>query len=114
MYKHVSDKLYCLRELNRMTVEDWQQIPLRNVSISELIPTQSTVLIDRLLDLSEKAPRHGGDLYGHVIKFQGQLYIHDGHHDLVRFWLRDQGHALVRIKQIDVPCTDPCCQKDKT
>lgn len=113
MQHHTSAKLYCLRELDRMTVEDWQRIPLKNVPISKLMPTQSTVLIDRLLDLSEGKPRQGGDLYGHVIEFQGQLYIHDGHHDLIRFWLRDQSRALVRIKQIDSPCVDPCCQKGK-
>lgn len=110
MHKHTSAKLYCLREFDRMAPEDWQQIPLKHVPISKLVPTQSTVLIDRLLDLSEGKPRHGGDPHGHVIEYRGQLYIHDGHHDLIRFWLRDQSHALVRIKRIDTPCVDPCCQ----
>lgn len=113
MQNHTSDKLYCLAELDRMTAEDWQRISLTHVPINQLVPTQSTVLIDRLLDLSGGKPRRGGDPYGHVIKFRGQLYIHDGHHDLVRFWLRDQSHALVRIKQINAPCADLCCQKGK-
>jgi hypothetical protein len=107
--KHTSERLYCLRELNAMTWADWVSIPVTRVSVDNLVPTQSCVVIDRLIDLNTGGKREGGDPYGHVIEFEGQRYIHDGHHDVIMRWLWNETSIPVRFKAIDVKCVDPCC-----
>lgn len=108
---HVSDRLYCLRELNTMTLNDWQTVPITRVPVSHLTPTQACLNIDRLIQITQGHPRENGDACGHTINYNNRLYIHDGHHDWAIRWLRGERYIPVRIKHITAACTDPCeCQ----
>lgn len=108
MHPHVPDRLYCVRELVGMTLDDWQSVPVVQVRACDLVPTQSCLVIDRLIALTEGGQREAGDICGHAIFFNGRLYIHDGHHDWALRWLREEQYVPVRVKRIEVACADPC------
>lgn len=62
--------------------DGWRKIPVREVKIKELIPTQSDVDILRLLALYRGA-RAEADDYPHVVVHKGWKFLHDGHHRAV-------------------------------
>lgn len=108
---HTPDRLYCLRELNTMALTDWETLPVTHIPLDHLTPTQNSLLIDRLIDITNGQPRDGGDTYGHTVHYNGRLYIHDGHHDWALRWLRGEQTVPVRVKRITTACVDPCeCQ----
>lgn len=91
-----------------MSLDDWFRIPVTQVPISELLPRQGCLLIDRLADLIAGGPRTGGDQVGHVVLFRDQLFIHDGHHDWALRWFRGEKYMPVRVKQVNTPCDGSC------
>jgi hypothetical protein len=93
-----------------MTLPDWHTVPVVLMPVDELIPTQNAVLIDHLIRLSQGGSRHEGDICGHVVRYRGRHYIHDGHHEWTLRWLRGHTHIPVRVIRIDQPCTAPCCR----
>lgn len=106
---HVADRLYCVRSLIDTTWDDWHAMPVVHVPVHDLVPTQCGLSIDRLIDIAAGGAREGEDPIGHAVAFRGRLFIHDGHHDWALRWLRGDQHVPVRIKHIDVACSDPCC-----
>jgi hypothetical protein len=77
-----------------MTSGKWLDIPTTLVPIRELIATQPGVLLHAL---SDEAPTPvGGDRFPHVIRWQGSLYLEDGHHRVVR--ARLNGRRAVRAR----------------
>jgi hypothetical protein len=116
MRQFVPGHLFCVQQLLDMTSDDdWLTADVVEVSIDELTPTQPCLLIDRVIELTADGKRRGDDRCAHVVKFNGQLYIDDGHHDCVLRWLRGERSMLVKLVQIDVACTmdKPCCHVDR-
>lgn len=91
-----------------MPPSDWLLIPVITVTVYDLTPTQDILFIDRIIALAEGGKRLSDDPYGHVIAFNGQLYILNGHHYWAMHWLYGITDIKVRVKQIDTPCREPC------
>ena len=60
-----------------MTHADWGGIPPRQVRLDTLITTQKTLNLETLL--AEDSTFYG-DLFPHVVKWGGELYLEDGVH----------------------------------
>jgi Arc/MetJ family transcription regulator len=76
----------------------WAQIPPRQIRLDELVTTTTVLALDRLL--SEDSTFYG-DLFPHVVEYQGALYLEDGLHRALRAALqqRNQIHARVLVVQ---------------
>lgn len=70
-------------------------IPARQVDPRVLRATQPVVVIDRLLTGDT---REGPDPCLHVVEFDGDLWVHDGHHRWARAWLRGDPTVAVRCQ----------------
>lgn len=60
--------------------DGWADIQPRWVTVTDLIPTQSSVDIERVRHLTDGGEPETGDPHPHVISHDGRLYVHDGHH----------------------------------
>ena len=65
-------------------------MPPRQVRLDELITTKDTLRLDALLD---EDSTFYGDLFAHVVRWQGDLYLEDGLHRALRAALH-QRHVL--------------------
>ena len=77
---------------------DWAQIPPRQVRLSELTTTKTELRLDVLL--AEDSTFYG-DLFCHVIEYDGVLYLDDGLHRAVHAALQQRNVLHVRIAKID-------------
>ena len=82
-----------------MSTAKWLRIPVRELPIADLIATQPGVLLHALHD---DAPTPvGGDPMPHVIAWQGQHYLEDGHHRVVKRRLDGHTTVVARVLTID-------------
>jgi Arc/MetJ family transcription regulator len=74
--------------------DKWAMVPPRQVSISEIITTQTALDLDTLL--SDDSTFYG-DLFPHIISDKGELSLENGVHSTLRAALqqRDVIHARV-------------------
>ena len=77
---------------------DWAQVPPRPVRLDQLVTTKRQLALDVLL--SEESTFYG-DLFPHVVRWQGELYLEDGLHRALRCALQ-QRHAL-HARVLDLP-----------
>lgn len=79
-----------------MTTKDWAAVSPRQVRLDELVTTKRTLNLDNLL--SEDSTFYG-DLFAHVVQYQGVLYLEDGLHRAVRAALQQRPilHARVLV-----------------
>ncbi len=77
---------------------EWAQIPPRQVRLDTLITTKAVLDLHSLL---AKDSTFYGDLFPHVVEYQGSLYLEDGLHRALRAALqqRNQIHARVLVVQ---------------
>ena len=73
-----------------LTQRDWGQIAPTQVRLDELITTKGELDLGHLL--SEEST-YFGDLFAHVVEWQGELYLEDGLHRALRAALQ-QRHVL--------------------
>ena len=80
------------------TLKDWAEIPPRPIRLADLITTKRELALDKLL--AEDSTFYG-DLFPHVVEYQGSLYLEDGLHRALRAALqqRNQIHARVLVVQ---------------
>ena len=78
------------------TLKDWAQIPPRPIRLADLITTKRELALDKLL--AEDSTFYG-DLFPHVVEWNGGLYLEDGLHRALRAALqqRNQIHARVLV-----------------
>jgi Arc/MetJ family transcription regulator len=74
--------------------KDWADVPPRQVRLDELVTTKSTLDLDRLL--AEDSTFYG-DLFAHVVEYQGFLYLEDGLHRAVRAALQQRPVLHARV-----------------
>ncbi len=88
IFKQVGDERpypeHCLQQ------RDWAQLPPRQVRLDELITTKDTLDLAALL---ADDSTFFGDLFAHVVEWQGDLYLEDGLHRALRAALQ-QRHVL--------------------
>jgi Arc/MetJ family transcription regulator len=75
-------------------LREWAEIPPRKVRLDELTTTKRELALDRLL--ADDSTFYG-DLFPHVVEWNGGLYLEDGLHRALRAALqqRTQIHARV-------------------
>jgi Arc/MetJ family transcription regulator len=80
-----------------VTSRDWAQIPPRQVRLDDLITVKAELRLDVLL--AEDSTFYG-DMFGHVIAWQGELYLDDGLHRAVQAALHQRSTMHVRIARL--------------
>jgi hypothetical protein len=80
-----------------MSSQLWLTLPAATVVISELVLTQPGVLFRALI---EPGIPVGGDPLPHVIRWQGRMYLEDGHHRITRALI--DGHQTIEARVLTV------------
>lgn len=82
------------------TLRDWADLPPRQVRLDELVTTKRTLDLEALL--AEDSTFYG-DLFAHVVEWEGELYLEDGLHRALRAALAQRPviHARVLSVQKD-------------
>jgi hypothetical protein len=80
-----------------MTTATWATIQPHVVRIADLIATQPGILFAPLTDDNEPV---GGDPIPHVIHWQGDYYLEDGHHRAMRALINGADTITARILEV--------------
>jgi Arc/MetJ family transcription regulator len=84
-----------------LTPAQWAQVPPSQVRLDQLITTKSVLNLDTLL---AEDSTFFGDLFPHVVRWQGELYLEDGLHRALRAAL--QQRPVIHARVFD-PATPP-------
>jgi Arc/MetJ family transcription regulator len=76
----------------------WASLPPRQVRLDELVTTKDTLQLATLLD---EDSTFYGDLFAHVVEWQGDLYLEDGLHRALRAALQQRSVVHARIHRLD-------------
>ncbi|MCL1898195.1 MAG: type II toxin-antitoxin system VapB family antitoxin [Micrococcales bacterium] len=80
------------------TASQWSGIPPRQIRLDQLVTTKDTLDLSTLL--SEDSTFYG-DLFAHVVYWQGAYYLEDGLHRAVRAALQQRSVLHCRILNLD-------------
>ena len=72
----------------------WAAVPPRQVRLDELVTTKDTLQLAALLD---EDSTFYGDLFAHVVEFEGTLYLEDGLHRALRAALQQRNVLHARV-----------------
>jgi Arc/MetJ family transcription regulator len=81
-----------------VTTRDWADVPPRQVRLADLITTKRTLDLAQLL--AEDSTFYG-DLFAHVVQWQGKLYLEQGLHRALRAALQQRGTLHARVLVLD-------------
>ena len=76
------------------TPRDWSEVSPRMVRLDELVTTKRTLDLGALL--SEDSTFYG-DLFAHVVEWEGTLYLEDGLHRALRAALHQRPTLHARV-----------------
>ncbi|HSN06069.1 MAG TPA: type II toxin-antitoxin system VapB family antitoxin [Candidatus Angelobacter sp.] len=79
------------------TPAEWAEQSPRQVRLADLVTTKRTLDLDALLD--EQSTFYG-DLFAHVVRWKGELYLEDGLHRALRTALH--GRAVMHARVLDL------------
>lgn len=85
-------------ESHGLTAAEWADLPPTQVRLAELITTKRELDLDALL---ADDSTFFGDLFAHVVKYQGNLYLEDGLHRALRAALQQRPMLHARILDLD-------------
>ncbi len=80
------------------TPKDWAALPPRPVRLDELVTTKRTLDLEALL---AEDSTFFGDLFPHVVQYQGVLYLEDGLHRALRTALHQRTAIHARVLDLD-------------
>lgn len=80
------------------TLADWSDLPPGQVRLAELVTTKRILDLDQLL---ADDSTFFGDLFAHVVKWQGNLYLEDGLHRALRAALQQRQTLHARVLDLD-------------
>lgn len=86
---------------HRVSNRGWAAIPPRQFRLDELITVTTVLALDKLL--SEDSTFYG-DLFSHVVRWNGDLYLEDGLHRAVRSALRNR--IVIHARMLDLDALD--------
>ena len=78
---------------------DWSKVAHRQLRLTEITTTKRTLDLDALL--ADDSTFYG-DLFAHVVKYHGELYLEDGLHRAVRAALQQRMVIHARVLDLDV------------
>jgi Arc/MetJ family transcription regulator len=81
------------------SMKDWAQIPPQQVQLADLVTTATVVELDRLLS---EDPTPFGDLFPHVVRWSGELFLEDGLHRALRAALHQRTMLHARVLNLDL------------
>ena len=81
-----------------ITSEEWGALAPRQIRLADLSTIRSTLDLNALLASDST---FFGDLFAHVVRWNGQLYLEDGLHRAVRAAL--QGRTALHARVIEHP-----------
>jgi Arc/MetJ family transcription regulator len=79
-------------------VRDWASVPPRMVRLDDLVTTKRTLDLGHLL---AEDSTFFGDLFAHVVEWQGTLYLEDGLHRALRAALHQRPTLHARVLVLD-------------
>ena len=82
---------------------EWAEIPPRQVRLDQLTTTKRELALDRLL--ADDSTFYG-DLFPHVVEWEGTLYLEDGLHRALRAALQQRTQIHARVLVLDKPRDD--------
>lgn len=82
---------------HELTAKDWAAIPPRTVRLDELVTTKDTLQLAAVLD---EDSTFYGDLFAHVVDWQGDLYLEDGLHRALRAALQQRSVLHARVHPV--------------
>jgi len=85
------------------TQREWSTVPPQLVRLDELITTKRVLALDVLLDDDST---FYGDLFPHVVRWRGELYLEDGLHRALRAALQQRTSVHARVLDLDVAQSD--------
>ena len=77
-----------------LSARDWAALPPRQVRLDELITTKDTLQLAAVLD---EDSTFFGDLFAHVVDWEGELYLEDGLHRALRAALQQRQVLHARV-----------------
>ena len=80
-----------------MTQRDWAALPPRQIRLDELVTTKGTLDLETLL---AQDSTFYGDLFAHVVDWNGDLYLEDGLHRALRAALHQRNVLHARVLSI--------------
>jgi len=83
-----------------LTHTEWAAVAPRQVRLADLVTTKRTLDLETLLD--EQSTFYG-DLFAHVVKWQGVMYLEDGLHRALRTALHGRPLLHARVLDLDDP-----------
>jgi Arc/MetJ family transcription regulator len=80
-----------------MAQRDWATLPPRQIRLDQLVTTKDTLDLETLL--AEDSTFYG-DLFAHVVEWNGDLYLEDGLHRALRAALQQRNVLHARVLSI--------------
>lgn len=87
-----------------LSAREWAALPPRQLRLDELITTKDTLQLSSLLD---EDSTFYGDLFAHVVEWQGEYYLEDGLHRALRAALQQRHVLHARVHALTDPATAP-------
>lgn len=81
-------------EHGKVTTKDWADVPPRLVRLDDLITTKRSIDLGAVL--SEDSTFYG-DLFAHVVDWDGALYLEEGLHRALRAALQQRATLHARV-----------------
>lgn len=81
----------------RTTPRDWADVPPRQVRLDELVTTQTELDLRTLL--AEDSTFYG-DLFAHVVQYEGVMYLESGVHRALRAALAQRNVLHARVLEL--------------
>ncbi len=81
-----------------LTPRQWSEIAPQQVRLDELVTTKATLRLATLLD---EDSTFFGDLFAHVVKWRGELYLEDGLHRALRAALQQRLVMHARVHETE-------------
>lgn len=81
-----------------LTARLWGDVPPRQVRLADLVTTKRALDLDTLL--AEDSTMYG-DLFCHVVRWNGEMYLEDGLHRAVRAALQQRQTLHARVYDLE-------------
>lgn len=81
-----------------LSQREWADLPPQQVRLDQLVTTKGTLDLATLLDADST---FYGDLFAHVVRWRGELYLEDGLHRALRAALQQRTLLHARVLTVD-------------